>query len=71
MKRKNVIDEITIKCYNCGHIFEYDVPGMSSIESSTASTGECPNCACDFEVSLTRGRSGRSFVTKMQVVFKV
>lgn len=71
MKRKNVIGAVTLNCYNCNHEFEHLVPGMTRIESSSASTGECPQCACEFELSLTRGRAGRSFVTKMQVVFKV
>ncbi len=71
MERKNVIREIILTCYNCNLDLAHSLPTMSSIESRTVSAGECPHCACDFEVSLTRGRAGHSFVTKMQVVFKV
>ncbi len=73
MKRKNTIRAITLNCYNCGHEFEHLIPGMSSIESSRCSHGECPKCACDFEVEQTRGmRPGkREMTSKLSVVFKV
>lgn len=71
MKRKNVVTEVTLNCYNCNHEFQHRILGMSSIESSKCHFGECPQCGCDFEISVTRGRSGKTYVTKMNVVFKV